>query len=60
MKSKFNEKCDTNCAVHKLVTHNACLFCKALRNSPYHAEAVKDMSDDDILTMQKEIEKEKV
>ena len=47
-KSKFIEECAPDCPCHKTVTHNACLFCNACRNSPY----VKD----DI--MRREIEEE--
>jgi hypothetical protein len=52
-----NEECDKNCIVHKLVTHNACIFCEAARNSPYHPE-FKDMNDEELLKIQEETEKE--
>lgn len=53
-KKRFLMSCDKNCVVHKLVTHNTCLFCQALKNSPYHSE-VKNMSIKDIKKMKKEI-----
>lgn len=43
----FNKRCDKKCIVHRLVTHNTCLFCKALRNSP-----------SDIKELQQQLEKE--
>lgn len=52
-----NEECDKNCVVHKMLTHNACIFCEAARNSPYHPE-FKDMNDDELLRIQEETEKE--
>lgn len=45
MKQEFNENCDKNCVVHKLVTHNACLFCNALRNSPHLQNDVTKKTD---------------
>lgn len=58
MKQEFNENCDKNCVVHKLVTHNACLFCNALRNSPHLQNNVTKKTDKEILEMQSELEKE--
>lgn len=55
---KFNDKCDTDCIVHKLVTHNACLMCNSLRNSPYHKDDVMGKTDVEIEEMQKEIERD--
>ena len=57
-KSKFNEECQSDCPVHKLITHNACFFCDSLRNSIYHGYEVHDMTDSQIIKMQKELENE--
>ena len=57
-KSAFNEDCDKECLVHKLVTHNSCLLCKALRNSPYVDDDLKAKSDKEIFEIQKEIKRE--
>ena len=54
----FNKRCDKKCIVHRLVTHNTCLFCKALINSPYVDEEVKNKSDVEIVELQKRLEKE--
>lgn len=54
----FNKRCDKKCIVHRLVTHNTCLFCKALRNSPYVDEEVKNKTDSDIKELQQQLEKE--
>lgn len=54
----FNKRCDKKCIVHRLVTHNTCLFCKALRNSPYVDEKVKNKSDVEIMELQKKLEEE--
>lgn len=54
---KNNKECDKNCIVHKLVTHNTCIFCEAARNSPYHPE-FKHISDDELSKIQEECEKE--
>lgn len=59
MKKLSNKKCDVNCVVHNLVTHNTCIFCDSARNSPYLPE-FKKMSDDEILKIRKEVEKEAV
>lgn len=29
--SKYNEECEADCVVHKLATHNTCVFCSACR-----------------------------
>lgn len=55
---EFNKPCDKDCVIHKLKTHNACLFCESIRNSPYHGNDVSGMSDNDIRQMQSELEKE--
>lgn len=52
----FNEKCDEDCIVHKLDTHNTCLSCNALRNSPHLSDEIKSKTDIEIEKMQKEIE----
>lgn len=54
-KSKFNAKCNPNCSLHRLVTHNACLGCSALRNSPYHKGEFDNKSDEDIEKMINEL-----
>ena len=41
-------KCDKKCPCHKFVTHNVCLTCKALKDSPYHQEYLKDKTDKEI------------
>ncbi len=53
-KKRFLMSCDKDCLVHKLVTHNTCLFCYALKHSPYHSE-VKNMTIKEIKKMKKEI-----
>ena len=57
-KKSFNNKCDEKCIVHKLVTHNTCLFCTALRNSPYIDKDVKNKTDEEIVELQMQVEKE--
>ena len=53
-------KCNPNCPLHKygLVTHNACLGCKALKDSPYHKDYLKGKTDDEIAEEIIEIKKE--
>ena len=34
-------KCDKSCISHRLYTHNLCMTCKALKDSPYHQEYLK-------------------
>ena len=53
-----NKKCEKNCPVHGLVTHNSCMFCDALRDSPYVEACLKTMSDKQILAIQKDLEEE--
>ena len=53
--SKFNEQCSPNCPCHKTITHNACLCCLALRNSPYHKGEFDNKSDEDIEKMINEL-----
>lgn len=48
--------CDYNCPVHKLATHNTCLTCSAVRNSPYHD--LKDVSEEELQEIRNEAEKE--
>jgi hypothetical protein len=31
-------KCNLNCPIHNLFTHNTCFACKALKDSPYHKD----------------------
>lgn len=57
-KPTFNKKCNPNCPCHRLVTHNACLWCPALRNSPYHKGEFDDKSDEDIAKIINELEEE--
>lgn len=51
-------KCNPDCLLHKLVTHNACIQCKALKDSPYHKDYLKGKTDDEIADEIIEIEKE--
>lgn len=44
--AKLKVVCDYNCPDHKLATHNACLLCPAIRNSPYHD--LKNVSDEEL------------
>lgn len=44
--------CDYNCPVHKLVTHNTCLTCSAIKSSPHFD--FKDKSDEEIKQIQAE------
>lgn len=44
-----NQKCDKSCIVHNLVTHNGCITCKAIKDSPYLKEYIKDKSDEEIV-----------
>ena len=57
------EKCKKECIGHKLFTHNLCLTCKGLKDSPYHQEYLKCKTDDeiaeDILQVLKEFENDK-
>lgn len=41
-------KCDKNCINHRLYTHNLCMTCKALKDSPYHQKYLKNKTDDEI------------
>lgn len=41
-------KCPKDCVCHKFETHNSCLTCKALKNSPYHKDYLKDKTDEEI------------
>lgn len=43
-------KCNKNCIGHKLYTHNICMTCKALKDSPYHKDYLKNKTDDEIAT----------
>ena len=46
LESKFSEPCVASCPCHKTITHNACLECLALRNSPYHKGEFENKSDE--------------
>lgn len=48
--------CDYNCPVHKLATHNACLTCLAVRNSPHHD--LKNVTDEELQKIIKDAETE--
>lgn len=58
--AKENEElksvCDYNCPVHKLATHNTCLTCPAVRNSPHHD--LKNVSDEELQKIIKDAEAE--
>lgn len=41
-------KCDKSCIGHRFYTHNLCMTCKALKDSPYHQEYLKNKSDEEI------------
>ena len=56
--SKYNEECKADCVVHKLATHNTCVFCPACRNSPYHGKDFLGKSDEEIEAIQKEVSEE--
>lgn len=56
--SKYNEECEEDCVVHKLATHNTCVFCSSYRNSPYYREAFLGKSDEEIEAIRKEVSKE--
>ena len=56
--SKYNEECEEDCVVHKLATHNACVFCPACRNSPYHGKDFLGKSNEEIEVIQKELSEE--
>lgn len=58
VESKFNEECQEDCVVHKLVTHNACVFCPACRKSPYLKDELLGKSDEEIEAIQKEVKEE--
>lgn len=58
VESKFNEECEEDCVVHKLVTHNACVFCLACRKSPYLKDELLGKSDEEIEAIQKEVKEE--
>lgn len=58
--AKENEElksvCDFNCPVHKLATHNTCLTCPAVRNSPHHD--LKNVTDEELQKIIKDAEAE--
>lgn len=56
--SKYNKECEVLCVVHKLATHNTCLFCAACRNSPYCRENFLGKSDEEIEAIRKEVSEE--
>lgn len=41
-------KCDKSCIGHNLITHNLCITCKALKDSPYHQNYLKNKTDEEI------------
>ena len=56
--SKFNEECEVDCIVHKLATHNTCMFYSSCRNSPYYRESFLGKSDEEIEAIRKEVSEE--
>lgn len=42
------KKCKEDCISHKLYTHNVCLTCVALKDSPYHKDYLKNKTDEEI------------
>ena len=54
--SELKKFCDFNCPVHKLATHNACLTCPAVRNSPHHD--LKNVTDEELQKIIKDAEAE--
>lgn len=48
--------CDFNCIVHKLATHNTCLTCTAVRNSPHRD--LKNVTDEELQKIIKDAEAE--
>lgn len=53
---ELKKNCDFNCPVHKLATHNACLTCPAVRNSPHHD--LKNVTDEELQKIIKDAEAE--
>lgn len=56
--SKYNEECEVDCIVHRLATHNTCVFCSSFRNSPYYRESLLGKSDADIEAIRKGVSEE--
>lgn len=54
--SELKKICDFNCSVHKLATHNTCLTCPAVRNSPHHD--LKNVTDEELQKIIKDAEVE--
>ena len=54
--SELKKICDFNCPVHKLATHNTCLTCPAVRNSPHHD--LKNVTDEELQKIIKDAEAE--
>ena len=54
--SEFKKICDFNCPVHRLATHNTCLTCAAVRNSPHHD--LKNVTDEELQKIIKDAEAE--
>lgn len=54
--AELKKICDFNCPVHKLATHNTCLTCPAVRNSPYHD--LKNVTDEELQKIIKDVEAE--
>lgn len=54
--SKYNEECEEDCVVHKLATHNTCLTCPAVRNSPHRD--LKNVTDEELQKIIKDAEAE--
>ena len=54
--SELKKICDFNCPIHKLATHNTCLTCPAVRNSPHHD--LKNVTDEELQKIIKDAEAE--
>lgn len=42
------KKCNEKCMCHHFYTHNTCLTCSALKDSPYHKDYLQDKTDKQI------------
>lgn len=52
------KKCKQDCISHSLYTHNVCLNCAALKDSPYHKDYLQDKTDEEIADEIQKIYKE--
>ena len=46
-------KCNPDCPLHKLITHNTCICCKAFKDSPYHKDYFNGLTYKDIAELAK-------